>query len=94
MGQITSLNFGSRILANWITLLNGLLTSGWPTYSSTLGPTYSRSVYHSAEQRGRGILFSPPRLSGLARQSLQADLSKGLLYMYSPVSLLPLLFTW
>ncbi len=25
-----------------------------------LGPTYSRSVCHTAEQQGRGVLFTPP----------------------------------
>ncbi len=57
-----------------------------------LWPTYSRFVRHSAEQRGQGILFTPPRPSSLAGQfpSLQVDWLKGLLYMYPPLPLLSL----
>ena len=33
-----------------------------------LGPTYSRSVHHSAEQPSQRVLFTPPRPSGLAGQ--------------------------
>ncbi len=47
-----------------------------------LEPTYSRSVLHLAEQKGRGILLWPSRPPGSASQSpSQVDWSKGLLYI-------------
>ncbi len=55
-----------------------------------LGPTYSRPVHHSAEQQGQAFfcrLLDPLALPG---NPLQADWSKGLLYMYAPLPLLSL----
>ncbi len=49
-----------------------------------LGPTYSRPVYHSAEQQGRSILFPPPRPSNLAGQFSAGWLVEGSTAHVSP----------
>ncbi len=47
-------------------------------------PTYSRSVRHSAEQQGRGTLFTPPRPSGFAGQLPAGGLVQGSTVDVSP----------
>ncbi len=49
-----------------------------------LGPTYSRSVHHSAEQQGSGILFTPPISSSLAGQFPTGGLVQGSTVHVSP----------
>ncbi len=51
-----------------------------------LGPTYSTSVCHSAEQQARGILFSPLRPSSCAGQLPASALVQGSTVHVSPIA--------
>ncbi len=88
--RITSLDVELRILAAWSTTHNGLSSSGWHPINSIFGAylysrAYSRPVRHSAEQQGRDIPLSPPRLSGLAGQFPAGGLVEGSTVHVSPI---------